>query len=88
MSQGRAECRITMTGQQELRSERWDHSVGSFGGVGGIARYGSASGARSSGSPRFGHMAIARSVCAAIVSDGFTPRFAEIAEPSATWRPE
>jgi hypothetical protein len=30
---------------------------------------------------------IARSACAVIVSDGFTPRLAEIAEPSAMCRP-
>ena len=39
---------------------------------------------RGSASPLFGHSAIARSAWAVIVSDGLTPRFAEIAEPSTT----
>ena len=38
-------------------------------------------------SPLFGQKAIARSACAVIVSDGLTPRLAEIAEPSTTCRP-
>ena len=39
---------------------------------------------RGSSSPLFGHSDAARSACAVIVSDGFTPRFAEIAAPSTT----
>jgi hypothetical protein len=34
--------------------------------------------------PLFGHSDAARSACAVMLSDGFTPRFAEIAAPSIT----
>src|SRR4051794_23296724 len=44
-------------------------------------------GGRGAASSLFGQYAIARSAWAVIVNDGFTPRFAETAEPSATWRP-
>ena len=57
------------------------------GAVGCTAAYPEPSGGRTSASPLFGQNAIARSACAVIVSDGFTPRFAEIAEPSAMCRP-
>ena len=42
---------------------------------------------RGSASPLLGQNAIARSAWAVIVSDGLTPRLAEIAEPSTTCRP-
>ena len=42
---------------------------------------------RGSASPLFGQNAIARSAWAVIVSDGLTPRLAEIVEPSAMCRP-
>ena len=51
------------------------------------ARTPSPSAGRGSASPLFGQNAIARSACAVIVSEGFTPRFAEIAEPSAMCSP-
>ena len=35
-----------------------------------------------SGCPLFGHKLVARSACAVMVNDGFTPILAEIAEPS------
>jgi hypothetical protein len=35
----------------------------------------------------FGQNAIARSAWAAIVSEGLTPRLAEMVDPSTTWRP-
>ena len=38
-------------------------------------------------SPRFGHIDIARSACAVIVSDGLTPRFTDTVEPSTTCSP-
>ena len=49
--------------------------------------YADPSGGRGSASPLLGQNAIARSAWAVIVSDGFTPRLAEIAEPSTTCRP-
>ena len=52
-----------------------------------IGWYVDPSAGRGSASPLFGQNAIARSACAVIVSDGFTPRLAEMAEPSATCRP-
>ena len=52
-----------------------------------IRWYAAPSSGRGSGSPLLGQNAIARSAWAVIVSDGFTPRLAEIAEPSTTCRP-
>ena len=57
------------------------------GGTGLIRTYGEPSGGRGSGSPLFGQNAMARSAWAVMVSEGFTPRFAEIAEPSTMCRP-
>src|SRR5262245_56578713 len=62
-------------------------TTGWAGGTGSIRWYGDPSSGRLSASPLFGQKAIARSACAVIVSDGFTPRFAEIVEPSVMCRP-
>ena len=62
-------------------------TVGALGTTGLILRYGSPSGGRGSASPLLGQYDIARSACAVMVSEGFTPRFAVIAEPSAMCSP-
>ena len=59
----------------------------SLAGQDATGRYAEPSAGRGSASPLLGHIAIARSACAVIVSDGFTPRFAETAEPSTTESP-
>src|SRR5690606_40682536 len=64
---------------------------GATGGVrgctGATERYGAPCSGRGSGSPLFGQKDIARSAWAVMVSDGFTPRLAETADPSTTWIP-
>ena len=62
-------------------------TAGAAGATGSIRRTPPRAAGRGSGSPLLGQNAIARSAWAVIVSDGFTPRLAEIAEPSATCRP-
>src|ERR671911_1235193 len=62
-------------------------TAGWRGAVTAIRWYGAPSGGRGSGSPLFGHSAIARSACAVIVSDGLAPRLADTAAPSATCSP-
>src|SRR6478736_5813798 len=62
-------------------------TTGATGRTASIRRYGEPRAGRASASPLLGHSAIARSAWAVIVSDGLTPRFAEIAEPSTTCRP-
>src|SRR5205823_606393 len=62
-------------------------TAGADGGTGAIRRYGAPGSGRGSGSPLFGHMAIARSACAVMVSAGFTPRLALTAAPSTTCSP-
>src|SRR5205807_1138375 len=62
-------------------------TAGLVGAIGSMRRYSSPCSGRWSGSPLFGQSAKARSACAVMVSDGLTPRFAEIAEPSTTDSP-
>ena len=62
-------------------------TTGDFGATGWILRYDVPRSGRVSVSPLLGQNAIARSAWAVIVSEGLTPRLAEIAEPSATCSP-
>lgn len=65
-------------------------SFGTAGRIGSTASrrtYAAPCSGRGSRSPTFGQYDIARSACAVIVSDGFTPRFAETAAPSTTEMP-
>src|SRR6266404_3848027 len=65
-----------------------DGTTGDCGSTGSMPTYAEPSGGRASCPPLFGQNAIARSACAVIVSEGFTPRLAETAEPSTTCKPE
>ena len=62
-------------------------TTGWAGATAATGRYVVPSAGRGSASPLLGQNAIARSAWAVIVSDGFTPRLAETAEPSAMWSP-
>ena len=62
-------------------------TTGALGETGLICWYAAPSCGRGSASPLLGQNYIARSAWAVIVSDGLTPRLAEIAEPSAMCRP-
>lgn len=57
-------------------------TTGRFGITGETRSYGAPCAGRLSCSPLLGHNAIARSACALMDRDGFTPRFAEMAAPS------
>src|SRR5450830_751020 len=59
-------------------------TAGLAGGTGSRRRYGADCAGRGSGSPRLGHSDTARSACAVMVNDGFTPRLAVTAAPSST----
>lgn len=61
--------------------------TGLAGRTGAIRAYCSPSVGRGSASPLLGQNDIARSAWAVIVSDGLTPRLAEIADPSAMCSP-
>ena len=62
-------------------------TAGCFGATGWIRWYDALMAGQMSTSPLLGQNAIARSAWAVIVSEGFTPRFAEMAEPSAMCSP-
>ena len=62
-------------------------TAGRRAATGAVGRYAVPSAGRASASPLLGQKAIARSAWAVIVSDGLTPRLAEIADPSTTCRP-
>ena len=62
-------------------------TTGCFGTTGWIRAYDAPGAGRGSISPLLGQYAMARSAWAVIVKDGFTPRLAEMVEPSAMCRP-